>query len=153
VVRAEPRADPTRVAVVGYGIGGTIGLELGRDGADLRAIGTVDAALATGRPGEATHIGCPVWAGVGSQDPLVPPAERDAFAAEMQAAGADWRLVVYGGALHAFHHPPVRPDGTLSGTTEHEQSVLAAVRYHPRHAERAWRDVVDLLAECLRVTT
>ncbi|WP_431961605.1 dienelactone hydrolase family protein [Actinacidiphila sp. bgisy160] len=29
---------------------------------------------------------------------------------------------------------------------------IAAVGYHPQHAQRAWRDVVDLLAECLPVT-
>ncbi|MFG2407067.1 dienelactone hydrolase family protein [Streptomyces brevispora] len=139
VLRAEPRTDPDRIAAVGYGTGGAIALELGRDGVNLRAIGTVNATT-TGRPGEAARIRCPVWAGVGSEDPIMPPAQRDAFAAEMQAAGVDWRLVVYGGALHAFHHPPV------------DQAVLPGVGYHARHAQRAWRDIVGLLAECLPVT-
>ncbi|RXS87579.1 dienelactone hydrolase family protein [Streptomyces sp. TM32] len=139
VLCAEPRTDPDRIAAVGYGTGGAIALELGRDGVDLRAIGTVNA-LITGRPGEAARIRCPVWAGVGSQDPIMPPAQRDAFTAEMQAAGVDWRLVIYGGALHAFHHPPV------------EHAVRPGVGYHPRHAQRAWRDVVSLLAECLPMT-
>lgn len=137
-LRAEPRTDPERIAAVGYGTGGAIALELGRDGADLRAIGTINA-LTTGRPGEAARIRCPVWAGVGSEDPIMPYAQRDAFAAEMQAAGVDWRLVVYGGALHAFHHPTV------------DHTVRPGIGYHPRHARRAWRDVVDLLAECVPV--
>ncbi|MER8013157.1 dienelactone hydrolase family protein [Streptomyces griseoluteus] len=139
VLRAEPRTDPGRIAAVGYGTGGAIALELGRDGVPLRAIGTVNA-LTTGRPGEAARIRCPVWAGVGSEDPIMPPAQRDAFAAEMQAAGVDWRLVVYGGALHAFHHPPVG------------HPAVPGVGHHPRHARRAWHDVVALLAECLPVT-
>jgi dienelactone hydrolase len=139
VLRAEPRTDPGRIAAIGYGTGGAIALELGRAGADLRAIGTVNA-LTTGRPGEAARIRCPVWAGVGSEDPIMPAGQRDAFAAEMQAAGVDWRLVVYGGALHAFHHPPV------------DQPVVPGVGYHPQHARRAWRDIVGLLAECLPVT-
>ncbi|WP_016909037.1 dienelactone hydrolase family protein [Streptomyces xiaopingdaonensis] len=139
VLRAEPRSDPDRIAAVGYGTGGAIGLELGRDGVNLRAIATVNG-LTTGRPGEAARIRCPVWAGVGSEDPIMPPAQRDAFTAEMQAAGVDWRLVVHGGALHAFHHPPV------------DHPAPTGVGYHPRHAQRAWHDVVDLLAECLPVT-
>ncbi|MEV0976352.1 dienelactone hydrolase family protein [Streptomyces sp. NPDC049915] len=138
VLRAEPRTDPDRIAAVGYGTGGAIALELGRAGVGLRAIGTVNA-LTTGRPGEAARIRCPVWAGVGSEDPIMPPAQREAFAAEMQAAGVDWRLVVYGGALHAFHHPPV------------DHAVRPGVGYHPQHAQRAWRDIVGLLAECLPV--
>jgi dienelactone hydrolase len=136
VLRAEPRVDPDRIAAVGYGTGGAVALELGRDGADLRAIGTVNA-LTTGRPGEAARIRCPVWAGVGSEDPIMPPAQRAAFAEEMQAAGVDWRLVVYGGALHAFHHPPV------------DHTTVPGVGHHPRHAQRAWHDVLALLSECL----
>ncbi|POX56303.1 dienelactone hydrolase [Streptomyces sp. Ru71] len=138
VLRAEPRTDPDRIAAIGYGTGGAIALELGRDGVDLRAIGTVNATT-TGRPGEAARIRCPVWAGVGSEDPIMPPEQRDAFAAEMQGAGVDWRLVVYGGALHAFHHPAVG------------HAVLPSVGSHPLHAQRAWRDIVGLLAECLPV--
>ncbi|MEV7171261.1 dienelactone hydrolase family protein [Streptomyces sp. NPDC093224] len=139
VLRAEPRTDPARVAAIGYGTGGAVALELGRHGADLRAIATVNG-LITGRPGEAARIRCPVWAGVGSEDPIMPPAQREAFTAEMQDAGVDWRLTVYGGALHAFHHPPV------------DHAAPPGVGHHPRHARRAWRDVVDLLDECLPVT-
>ncbi|WP_433549610.1 dienelactone hydrolase family protein [Streptomyces sp. CA-294286] len=139
VLRAEPRADPARIAAVGYGTGGAIALELGRDGADLRAIATVNATT-TGRPGEAARIRCPVWAGVGSEDPIMARAQREDFTAEMQAAGVDWRLTVYGGALHAFHHPPV------------DAPVVPGVGHHPLHAQRAWRDVLDLLAECLPAT-
>lgn len=140
VLRAEPRTDPDRIGAVGYGTGGIIGLELGRDGVELRVIGTVNG-LSTGRPGETARIRCPVWAGVGSEDPIMSPAQRDAFTAEMQAAGIDWRLVVYGGALHAFHHPiPV------------DLPVVPGVGYHPRQAQRAWHDVVGLLAECLPLT-
>ncbi|WP_410646821.1 dienelactone hydrolase family protein [Amycolatopsis sp. cmx-4-54] len=140
VLRSEQRTDPGRIAAIGYGTGGAIALELGRDGVDLRAIGTINA-LTTGRPGEAARIRCPVWAGVGSEDPIMPPAQREAFTAEMQDAGVDWRLVVYGGAQHAFHHPTV------------DHTVLPGVAYHARHAERAWHDVVDLLAECLPVVS
>ncbi|MCZ4123413.1 dienelactone hydrolase family protein [Streptomyces sp. H39-S7] len=138
VLRAEPRTDPEQIAAIGYGTGGAIVLELGRDGVDLRAIGTVNA-LTTGRPGEAARIRCPVWAGVGSEDPIMPARQRDAFAAEMQAAGVDWRLMIYGGALHAFHHPSV------------DHAVLPGIGHHPQHAHRAWRDIVDLLAQCMPV--
>jgi dienelactone hydrolase len=148
VLRAEPRTDPDRIAAIGYGTGGAVGLELGRAGVGLRAIATING-LTTGRPGEAVNIRCPVWAGVGSEDPIQSPATRDAFAAEMQEAGVDWRLVVYGGALHAFHHPPTNPDGTVRTDETYGQTVLPGVGYHARHARRAWNDVVGLLAECL----
>ncbi|TKT05284.1 dienelactone hydrolase family protein [Streptomyces lasalocidi] len=139
VLCAEPWTDPDRIAAIGYGTGGVVGLELGRAGVDLRAIATVNG-LTTGRPGDSARIRCPVWAGVGSEDPIVPAAQREAFTADLQAAGVDWRLVVYGGALHAFHHPQA------------DQSPLPGVGHHPRHAQRAWHDVLDLLTECLPLT-
>ncbi|MFD5462916.1 dienelactone hydrolase family protein [Kitasatospora sp. NPDC127059] len=135
-LRAQPRTDPGRIAAVGYGTGGAVLLELARSGADLKAVATVNA-LTTGRPGEAANIRCPVWAGVGSEDPIQPAAQREAFTAELQAAGVDWRLTVYGGAQHAFHHPPV------------DQPVVPGVAHHPLHARRAWRDILALLDECL----
>jgi dienelactone hydrolase len=148
VLRGEPRTDPDRIAAIGYGTGGAIALELGRAGVPLRAIATVNG-LITGRPGEAANIRCPVWAGVGSEDPIQPPAQREAFTAEMQEAGVDWRLVVYGGAQHAFHHPPTNPDGSVNTDGSYGQTVLPGVGYHPQHAQRAWDDVVRLLAECV----
>jgi dienelactone hydrolase len=149
-VRAEERTDPDRIAAIGYGTGGAIGLELARAGVPLRAVATVNG-LITGRPGEAAAIRCPVWAGVGSEDPIQPPEQRAAFTAEMQQAGVDWRLVVYGGAEHAFHHPPTHPDGSIAEDGTYGQTVLPGVGYHARHARRAWDDVVALLGECLPV--
>jgi hypothetical protein len=31
-------------------------------------------------------------------------------------------------------------------------TLLPGIGYHPRHAQRAWRDIVDLLAECVPIT-
>jgi hypothetical protein len=33
-----------------------------------------------------------------------------------------------------------------------DQILLPGVGHHPRHAQRAWRDVLDLLAECVPVS-
>jgi len=150
VLLDQPRVDPERVAAVGYGTGGTIVLELGLQGADLRAIAAVNPVLANPEPASARNIGCPVLICVGSEDPLVGPADRAAFAAAMQTARADWQLVIYGGAEHAFHHPPMNPDGSLAEGDAHRIPKLPGVGYHAAHAARAWRAVLNLLDETLR---
>ncbi|MEU7253131.1 dienelactone hydrolase family protein, partial [Streptomyces sp. NPDC045251] len=33
-----------------------------------------------------------------------------------------------------------------------DHPTVPGVGHHPQHAQRAWRDVVDLLAECLPAT-
>ncbi|HEY6421897.1 MAG TPA: dienelactone hydrolase family protein [Pseudonocardiaceae bacterium] len=151
VLLAEPRADATQLAAVGYGAGGTIALELARDGVDLKAVIGVNPGLATMRPEDSVNITGQVLVCVGSEDPIVPPEQRRAFQEEMQAAGVDWRLNIYGGAEHAFHHPPVNPDGSPSDADTHKQSVLPGVSYHHAHAQRVWRHILDLLDETFRL--
>jgi len=148
VLLAEPGADPERIAAVGYGGGGTILLELGRGGADLRGIAAINPAAPIPRPHESAVIMCSVLLGIGSEDPVITPEQLQVFARELQAAGVDWRLNIYGGAEHAFHHPPTNPDGTPDlSRTHHTGTVVPGVSYHPAHASRAWRDVLDLLGE------
>ena len=38
----------------------------------------------------------------GAKDPVVPKKDRDVFEAEMEAAGAKWQMLVFGGLLHSF---------------------------------------------------
>ena len=40
----------------------------------------------------------------GALDPHVPTAQVTRFMDEMNEAGADWQLIVYGGAMHGFTH-------------------------------------------------
>jgi dienelactone hydrolase len=150
---AEPGADPERLAAIGYGAGGTIALEMGRDGVDLRGIAAINPGPPPPNPHDTAAIRGAVLIGVGSEDPIISPEQLLAFSRELQAAGVDWRLTVYGGAEHAFHHPPVNPDGTPVPGSTHTATVLPGVSYHPAQAPRAWRDVLDLLAETIGTPT
>jgi dienelactone hydrolase len=148
VLLDHPQIDPHRVAAIGYGTGGTIALELGRAGASLVAIAAVNPVLPTAHAEAWANVRCPILVCVGSEDPLAPPARLSTFADEMRAAGTDWQLVVYGGAEHAFHLPPLNPDGSLSTGEGHERPT-PGVCYHHLHAQRAWRAVLEHLDETL----
>lgn len=54
-------------------------------------------------------------------DPHVPIPDVTAFAEEMNAAGADWQLTMYGGAQHGFTHADAKP-GAIPGVAYHEQA-------------------------------
>ncbi|MFB7378679.1 dienelactone hydrolase family protein [Kitasatospora purpeofusca] len=134
VLHAEPRTDPERITAIGYSTGSAVALELGRDGTDLHAIGTANAPT-TGRPGEAAHNRCPVQADTRSHHPTTPPTQRDAFTSEIQAAGIDRHLTVYGGALHAFHHP--RSTTPPSVLNEADRALDRAALFLARHVRTA----------------
>jgi dienelactone hydrolase len=104
---ADRRAigDVTRRAAIGYCFGGLNVLDLARTGADVHAVVSMHGSLTTPQPAKAGDIKAAVLAVHGAADPIAPKAERDAFEAEMTAAGARWALLTFGGVVHAFTDP------------------------------------------------
>jgi dienelactone hydrolase len=77
-------------------------LDLARAGAALQAVVSIHGDLATPMPATSGEIKAAVLAIHGAPDPVAPKAQRDAYEAEMTAAGCPWRLMVFGGVVHAF---------------------------------------------------
>jgi dienelactone hydrolase len=137
VLLAETRVDAERVAAIGFCFGGTMALELARDGADLKAVVGFHSGLGTPRPDDAANITAKVLVCIGTEDPIISPAERAAFEAEMRAGGVDWRMNLYGGAAHSF----TNPEAHLAG--------MPGIEYHEPTAARSWRAMLDLFAETI----
>jgi dienelactone hydrolase len=132
---AQPNVDRGRLAAIGFCQGGIVAAELARAGAPiacaigfhpglLRPTGSVD------RP-----IDARVLMMVGDRDPVIPPADRAAFAAEMDAKGADWQLHVFGGVGHSYTNPRVGELGRPGFV------------YDARATRRAWALAMSLLDE------
>jgi dienelactone hydrolase len=137
VLLAEPATDPSRVAAIGYCFGGALVLELGRSGADLKAIVGFHPGLSTPRPEDSAKIRAKVLICVGADDPYVTAEDRATFEAEMRAAKVDWQMHVYGGVEHTFTHPYADSAG------------LPGLRYDRSAAEWSWRSMLELLDEVL----
>jgi dienelactone hydrolase len=137
VLAARPEVDATKLAATGYCFGGTFALELARGGADLQAVVAFHAGLGTRNPADAASIKAKILACIGADDPLVPPSERLGFEEEMRGARIDWRLHIYGGAVHGFANPDA---GKLNNP---------AVAYHEPTYRRSWRDMLGLFAETI----
>jgi dienelactone hydrolase len=85
--------------------GGRAVLELARTGADLAAVISVHGGLDTDSPARPGDIKAKVLVCHGALDPHVPLSQLTALIEEMNAAHADWQLIIYGGAAHGFTHP------------------------------------------------
>jgi dienelactone hydrolase len=103
VLTSHPQVDG-RVAAVGYCFGGMTVLELARSGTDLAGVISLHGSLATSCPARRGSLKAKILVCHGALDPHVPMAQVSAFAEEMNSAGADWQLIVYGGAMHGFTH-------------------------------------------------
>jgi dienelactone hydrolase len=104
---ADRRAigDISRRAAIGFCFGGLNVLDLARTGADVQAVVSMHGTLVTPQPAKRGDIKSAVLAVHGAADPVAPKSERDAFEAEMTAAGARWALLTFGDVLHAFTDP------------------------------------------------
>ncbi len=134
VLTSQAEVDANRLAGIGYCFGGTTVLEMARAGEPLKAVVGFHSGLGTSRPATAP-IKPRVLVQIGVDDPIIPPDQRLAFEAEMKAAEADWRMLVYGGAGHSFTNPDV---GALG---------RPGFEYNESADKRSWRAMLDVFDE------
>ena len=91
-----------RRAAIGFCFGGGNVLELARDGADIAAAVSIHGDLKTAQAAQQGAVKAKLLVTHGAPDPVVPKADRDAFEAEMDAAGAQWQMLVFSGIYHAY---------------------------------------------------
>ena len=99
---AQDSVDATRIAAMGFGFGATVALELARAGTNIDATICLHGSLHNPTPESAERIRGEVLVLQGTEDPMVPREDLEAFEAEMDAADKPYQLVLISGAEHAF---------------------------------------------------
>jgi dienelactone hydrolase len=132
VLSSHPMLDG-KVAAVGYCFGGRAVLELARTGADLAGTISVHGSLGTAKPASPGALKAKVLVCHGALDAHVPTSQLTGFIDEMNAAGADFQLIVYGGAMHGFTHDVGRQG--------------PGVAYHAVSDKRTFQAIKAFLAE------
>jgi dienelactone hydrolase len=136
---ALPQVDASRMAAIGFCFGGSVVLELAREGADLKAVVSFHGVLSTKLPAESGRVKASVLVLTGADDPLAPPDQVLAFEDEMRGAAVrDWQVVSYGNTLHGFTNPAA--DGTM----------LRTALYSAQADRRSWASMRSLFDEVLQ---
>lgn len=104
-LKEQPEVDRGRVGAIGYCFGGTVALELMRSGAPVAGVVSFHGGLETKMPAKTGEAKGKVLVCHGADDPFVTAAEVATFEEEMRAAGVDWQLIKYSGAVHSFTNP------------------------------------------------
>jgi dienelactone hydrolase len=137
VLRKHDNVDTDRLAVIGYCFGGTTALELARSGAELRCTVSFHGGLGTPNADDARAIRGFVLVLTGAADPLVPAQERTTFIEQMEEAGVDYQVIVYGKAKHSFTNP------------EADRHNLPPVAYDRSADEYSWAHMMVLFNRAL----
>lgn len=132
---SRAQVDRAKLAVIGYCFGGMGALELARSGAPVVAVVTFHGALNNPTPEDAKNIRASVLVLHGADDPFVKQDEVTKFMDEMRAAGKDWELVQYSGAVHSFSDKRAGDDNSKGAA------------YNATADRRSWQAMKDFLAE------
>jgi dienelactone hydrolase len=134
----QPNVDPKRIAAIGYCFGGTGALELARSGAPVAGVVSFHGGLDSPAPADAKNVKGKVLVLHGADDPYVPEAQVKGFEDEMRAAGVDWVLVKYSGAVHSFTNPGAGNDNSKGAA------------YNASADRRSWEAMKAFLAEIFK---
>ncbi|MCC6406003.1 MAG: dienelactone hydrolase family protein [Planctomycetes bacterium] len=137
VLAKQPQVDATRIAAIGYCMGGTVALELARAGAPLRAIVPFHASKLSslGTADDNARITATITVCHGGDDAFVSTEELAKFVAEMKAAKLDYQFLSYAGAVHSFTNRDADKYG------------IPGVAYDAKADARSWEHMKLALAE------
>lgn len=130
-------ADASRIVVIGYCFGGTGVLEAARADFPVRGVVAFHGGLGRDAARAVNPIKTKVLVLHGADDPSVPPAQVAAFQQEMRDARADWQMVYYANAVHAFTDPDAGNDNSKGAA------------YNELAAKRSWKHFLVFLDEVL----
>ena len=133
----QANVDGTRLAAIGFCLGGVVVLELARHGAQIKCAIGFHPGLKRPAGSPDGPIAAKILMMIGDADPIAPPEDRAEFARSMNACGADWELHVFGGVEHSYTNPAIDAYG------------VTGLRYNAEADRRSWRMALTLLAEQL----
>ena len=104
-LRNQKTVDPDQIAAFGYCFGGGVVLNMARIGEKLKGVASFHGVLSTDNPAKPWKIRAHIISFSGEADPMIGVDKVVAFRKEMDNAGANFRVVTYAGAKHAFTNP------------------------------------------------
>ena len=139
VLRGHATTDASRMAAIGYCMGGGIVLHMARYGAELNAVASFHGALPLGiaADGKGGDMKARIAVYHGEDDQFFTAEEVEAFKSEMRNAAADCLFVTLPGARHGFTNPQATINGEKYGIP---------VRYNELADRSSW-DHMQLVLE------
>lgn len=130
-------ADASQIVIIGYCFGGTGALNAARE--NLKVKGVVSFHGGLGR--DLSRVVHPIKPKVlvchGANDSFVPDEQIKQFQNEMKKVNADWQMIYYADAVHAFTDPTAGSDPSKG------------IAYNEKADKRSWKLMLQFLDELL----
>ena len=130
-------ANPDEIIVIGYCFGGTGAIEAARTNMKVKGIVSFHGGLSRDENRIIEPISAKVLVLHGADDPYESETEIKAFQNEMRTAKADWQMVYYANAVHAFTDKNAGTDNSKGAA------------YNEIAEKRSWKAMLAFLNEIL----
>lgn len=125
-LQASGMVDSAKLAAIGYCFGGGTVLQMAYGGAEVKGIAAFHASLPAAPEEAQGKIDAQILVLHGQADSFVATEVVQNFQKKLDEAGANWEMVVYGGARHGFTNPDAGKFG------------IANLQYDPQADRRSW---------------
>lgn len=132
VLKKHKTVDPDRIGAIGYCFGGSVVLEMARQGVDLDGVVSFHGGLDLKTPAKPGTIKAKVLVCHGADDKFVSAEQVEKFKKDMKDAGADVQIIVYPGAKHGFTNP---------GADELGKKGNIPIAYNAEADKKSWADM------------
>ena len=140
-LKQQPSVDPTRIAAIGYCMGGGVVLNMARQGVDLKGVASFHGSLSAVKPAQPGSVKAKVLVLHGGDDKFIPPEQIEAFKQEMKSAGVDFQFISYPGATHSFTNPEA---------TELGKKFNMPIAYNADADRKSWGELKEFLKKIFR---
>lgn len=131
-------ANAENIVVIGYCFGGTGALEAVRGELNVKGAVSFHGGLGKDSARPNNKIEPKVLVLHGADDKFVPQKDIDAFQNEMREGNADWQMIYYADAVHAFTEKSAGNDNSKG------------VAYNEKADRRSWQHLLLFLKEVLQ---
>ncbi len=137
-LKKQPTVDPDKIAAIGYCFGGGVVIHMAQTGADLDGVASFHGSLAMQAKPEPGTVKAKVLVMTGDDDPFIPAEQVEEFKKAMDAAGADYEVIIYPGVKHSFTNP---------GADEFGKKFDMPLAYNAEADKQSWAEMEKFLKE------
>ena len=130
-VKALKKTDGSKILAIGYCFGGSVVLNAAKLGMDFKGVVSFHGGL-RGVPADKILLKAKILVCHGGDDKFVSQGDVTTFKHQMDSIGADYKLIVYPNATHAFTNP---------ASSENGKKFNMPIAYNEKADKDSWNDM------------
>ncbi|MCE5194285.1 MAG: dienelactone hydrolase family protein [Nitrospiraceae bacterium] len=135
-LKKQTTVNSEKIAAIGFCFGGSIVLNMAREGIDLKGVASFHGGLAPVKPAQKGIVKAKILVLHGADDTFATKEQIESFKKEMKDAGVNYKFISYPGAIHSF----TNPDADM-----YAKKFNMKVAYNENADKKSWKELEKFL--------